>query len=183
MTRFGAVAAACWASAGLVLLLPGIIAAAHWDTPFTWWDNNISDLGEARAPWHIYANASFVLTGVLLGVGTVAHTRGLSRGLLLAGSFGYLLAGVFPADTDESPHVLGALLIMGAGNLGLLLASRRLGVVAAIGTVGFLALQAPILERVAVFPLLLWAGACGVTILTRIPSDEWSSLSPPRRSR
>lgn len=183
MTRFGAVAAACWGSAGAVLLLPGIIAAAHWDTPFTWWDNNISDLGEVRAPWHVYANASFALTGLLLGAGTLAHTRGLSRCLLLAGSFGYLLAGFFPADTHENPHVLGAFLIMGAGNLGLLLVSRPLGIVAAIGTVGFFALEAPVLERVAVFPLLLWAGANGVTILTRVPLGEWSSLSPPRRSR
>lgn len=151
----------------MVLLLPGIIAAAHWDSPFSWWDNNISDLGEVRAPWHVYANASFVLTGVLLGIGVVGHTRGAARVLLLAGSAGYLLAGFFPADTNENSHVLGAFLIMGAGNLGLLLVSRPLGVVAAVGTAGFLVLEAPLLERVAVFPLLLWAGATGITILTR----------------
>jgi hypothetical membrane protein len=182
MTRFQTFAAACWGSAGAVLLLPGFIAAAHWDTSFTWWDNNISDLGEVRAPWHMYANASFVLTGLLLAIGTIAHARGVSRVLLLAGSLGYLLAGFYPADTHENPHVLGAFLIMGGGNIGLLLVSRPFGLAAIIGTVGFLALDAPILERVAAFPLLVWAGATGLSILTRVPLAEWSSLSLPRRS-
>jgi len=183
MTRFKDFAAACWAAAAAVLLLPGLIAASHWDAPFSWWHNNISDLGETRAPWHLYANASFIATGVLVAIGTIAHTRGPARMLLLAGSFGYLLAGFFPADTHENPHVLGAFLVMGVGNAGLLLVSRPFGAAAAIGTVAFFALDAPIMERVAVYPLLLWAGWAGVSILARVPLPEWSSLSPPRRSR
>src|SRR5204863_9988502 len=108
MTRFKSFAAACWASAGAVLLLPGLIAAAHWDSPYpgpySWWDNNISDLGEVRAPWHLFADASFAATGVLLAVGALAHSRGLARVLLIAGSIGYLLAGLCPADVMENPH-------------------------------------------------------------------------------
>lgn len=175
MTRFKTFAAACWGSAGAALVIPGFIAQTRWVAPFSWWDNNISDLGETSAPWYMYANASFALTGALLAVGIVAHTRGVARVLLLAGSAGYPLAGLFPADTHENPHVLGAFLIMGAGNLGLLLAARMPGIVAFAGTAGFFALDAPILERVAVFPLLAWAGVTGVELLRRVPLAKWSS--------
>jgi hypothetical membrane protein len=169
MSRLQVFAAACWGSAGPALVVPGLVAAARWDAPFSWWRNNISDLGEAGAPWHLYANLSLVLTGALLAVGALGLTRGVARLLLLLGSAGYLMAGFFPADTHEDPHMLGALLIMGAGNLGLLLIARLPGVVAIVGTVGFFALDAPILERVAVFPLLAWAGVSGVELLRRTP--------------
>ena len=175
MSRFNAFAAACWGTAGPALVVPGLVAARQWDAPFSWWHNNISDLGEVGAPWHMYANASFVLTGALLAFGILALTHGLARVLLLLGAAGYALAGFFPADTHENPHVLGAFLIMGAGNLGLLLIARLPGVVAIIGTVGFFVLDAPILERVAVFPLLAWAGVCGVERLRRVPWGQWSS--------
>src|SRR5918997_134517 len=86
MSRFKTFAAACWASAGAALVIPGFVAQARWEAPFSWWDNNISELGEVSAPWHVYANASFVVTGVLLAVGVLAFTRGVARLLLLAGS-------------------------------------------------------------------------------------------------
>ncbi|WP_055552404.1 hypothetical protein [Streptomyces sp. NBRC 110028] len=36
----------------------------------------------------------------------------------------WVLVGLVPADADEDLHVLGALLIMGVGSVGLLLAAR-----------------------------------------------------------
>jgi hypothetical protein len=69
---------------------------------------------------------------------------------------GYALAGAFPADVDENTHFLGALLIMGIGNIGLLTAGfapRRtalghfraftlsMGLIALAGSVLFFAQQ------------------------------------------
>ncbi|WP_053731225.1 DUF998 domain-containing protein [Streptomyces sp. WM6378] len=109
--------------------------------------------------------------------------------LLLAGAgVGFVLAGLAPADVNENQHALGALLIMAAGNIGLLLtgftlaehsaaAPLRWGTsllgVTAITAFGlflsqhYLGLSMGGMERVAAFPLPLWALAAGVHGLIR----------------
>ncbi|MEV7280008.1 DUF998 domain-containing protein [Streptomyces sp. NPDC093111] len=143
------------------------------------------------SPEHALMNGSFVTLGVLLVVGTLLTGGALWRGgrtaavarLLLAGAgLGFVLVGLAPADVDENLHVLGALLIMATGNLGLVLAGAALadrtpaalrwgtgllGVVA-ITALGlflshhYLGLGMGGMERVAAFPVLLWALAAGV---------------------
>ncbi|MEU1403144.1 DUF998 domain-containing protein [Streptomyces sp. NPDC005728] len=178
----------------------GIVQSA-WARPYSWARNNISDLGNAHCAWqpdpeprfvcspqHTLMDASFVVLGVLFVAG-VALTGGLWRRgatavvsrLLLAGAgTGYVLAGLAPADVSENQHVLGALLIMGTGNLGLLLAGAGLEVPGSLrwgsALLGAVALAAVVLflshhylglgmggmERVAAFPLLVWAAVLGV---------------------
>ncbi|CAM5711092.1 hypothetical protein SALBM135S_01631 [Streptomyces alboniger] len=180
------------------------MAESAWARPYSWARNNISDLGNAHcalqpepepryicSPEHGLMNASFVVLGVLLVVG-VALTRGVlwrrgraavsARLLLVCAGAGFVLAGLAPADVNENQHVLGALLIMAAGNIGLAMAgfamaehvptSLRWGTsllgVTAITAFGlflsrnYLGLGMGGMERVAAFPLLFWALAVGV---------------------
>ncbi|MEU4424371.1 DUF998 domain-containing protein [Actinoplanes sp. NPDC024001] len=141
------------------------------------------------SPWHDAMNVAFVLTSVLLIAGLVLTWRmwGPGRGvrwarwLLLGGSAGLGLAGAFPADSNENLHVLGALLVFLGANAGLLAAGTArkgtlpgrmrpvtltLGALGLAGSVLFIAQQGLGLgvggmERVAVFPLPVWACYAG----------------------
>ncbi len=180
------------------------IAESAWSRPYSWSRNNISDLGNAHcalqsdpepryicSPEHDLMNVSFVILGVLLVVGAVltggvlwrrSRTAALARLLLAGAGVGFVLAGLAPADVNENQHVLGALLIMAAGNIGLVMAgfslaeqvpaplrwgSSLLGVTA-IAACGlffshhYLGLGMGGMERVAAFPLLIWALTAGV---------------------
>ncbi|MGW1197657.1 DUF998 domain-containing protein [Streptomyces sp. NPDC002536] len=195
-----------------------VIVESAWARPYSWAANNISDLGNAHcavqpdptpryicSPEHALMNGSFIALGTLLVVGAALTGALWRRGavaatarVLVAGAgAGFVLAGLAPSDVDENQHVLGALLIMGTGNIGLLLAGagladdvprslRRatllLGVVA-IAAFGcflsehYLGLGMGGMERVAVFPLLVWALAVGVRGLRRTRSLSGRSSS------
>ncbi|MGC5031521.1 DUF998 domain-containing protein [Micromonospora sp. DT229] len=141
------------------------------------------------SPWHPLMNGTFILTGLLIAVGLLLTWSALGGGLAvraaqlaaLAAAGGYVLVGVYPSDVDENLHVLGAALVFGAGNLAPLLAARprraavpgsvcRLGLVLGLiglaGTVLFLA-QVDLgfgvggMERVAVYPFLIWLVVLG----------------------
>ncbi|MFF3392425.1 DUF998 domain-containing protein [Streptomyces sp. NPDC002669] len=148
------------------------------------------------SPEHGLMNFSFVTLGLLLVVGVVLTGGALWRGgaagvvarlLLVGAGAGFALAGLAPADVDENQHVLGALLIMAVGNIGLVLAAfclrgrvpaplrwatGLLGVTA-ITALGlflshrYLGLGMGGMERVAAFPLLVWALGAGVFGLVR----------------
>ncbi|KPI20612.1 protein of unknown function DUF998 [Actinobacteria bacterium OV450] len=165
------------------------------------------------SPEHGLMNTSFIILGILLALG-VAMTGGVMwrknraaavARLLLAGSgVGFVLAGLAPADVNENQHALGALLIMATGNIGLVLAgmgmtepvraSLRWGTsllgVTAITAFGlflsrhYLGLGMGGMERVAAFPLLLWALAVGAHGLAgrarRANRDDAHASSDPR---
>ncbi|MFE7618321.1 DUF998 domain-containing protein [Streptomyces sp. NPDC057496] len=148
------------------------------------------------SPEHGLMNFSFVALGLLLVVGVVLAGGALwrrgaagvvARLLLVGAGAGFVLAGLAPADVDEDQHVLGALLIMAVGNIGLVLAAfcsaervpaslrwatGLLGVTA-ITALGlflshrYLGLGMGGMERVAAFPLLVWALGAGVLGLVR----------------
>ncbi|MFD7166701.1 DUF998 domain-containing protein [Streptomyces violascens] len=181
-----------------------VIAESAWARPYSWARNNISDLGNAHcalqsepepryicSPEHSLMNGSFVALGVLLVVGAAltgsslwrrGGTAAVSRLLLACAGAGFVLAGLAPSDVDENQHALGALLIMAAGNIGLVLAgfglaghiaaplrwgTSLLGVTAitAFGlflSQHYLGLGMGGMERVAAFPLLLWVLAIGI---------------------
>ncbi|MFD7031378.1 DUF998 domain-containing protein [Streptomyces sp. NPDC059917] len=143
------------------------------------------------SPEHGLMNVSFVALGVLLVLGCALTGSSLWRRgpaaiaarLLLAGAgAGFVLVGLAPADVNENQHVLGALLIMATGNIGLVLAGLGLAAhvptplrwgtgllgAAAVAALGlflshhYLGLGMGGMERVAAFPLLIWALAVGV---------------------
>ncbi|MFE5710667.1 DUF998 domain-containing protein [Streptomyces sp. NPDC056501] len=159
------------------------------------------------SPEHGLMNGSFIALGVLLVVGAVltgdalwrkGPAAALARLLLAGAGAGFVLAGLAPADVDENLHVLGALLIMAGGNIGLVLAGSGLADhvrpplrratallgIAAITALGlflsrhYLGLGMGGMERVAAFPLLLWALAAGALGLVRRPGG--AGVSAPR---
>ncbi|MET8093319.1 DUF998 domain-containing protein [Micromonospora sp. NPDC005220] len=206
LNRTGRVGALCWLAAAPIFLVASLITGLRWREPtYSWATHNISDLGNAHcgswdttrpryvcSPWHPLMNTAMLATAVLLAVGLLLTWRILGRGplvrsaqtLLLLATGGYALAARYPADVNENLHVLGAFLIMGVGNIGLLLASfarrdttlgrwRRLtltaGLIALAGTTLFFAQQGlgigvGGMERVAVLPFPLWACALGVLL-------------------
>lgn len=157
------------------------------------------------SPLHSWMNASFVLQGALLvaGLGLSKPLRGglLTRTSLafvsLAG-LGWVLAGVAPGDVNEGLHVLGAFLIFFCGNLGLVFAEnpsqarvaravrahpRVLGAVGLVATALFLGQVYVVfgmggMERIAVFPLQVWAFLVGVQLL-RTPAEGSRPLPSP----
>lgn len=202
----GRVGALCWAAAAPIFLVVSLVTGLRWREPtYSWALHNISDLGNAHcgvwdttrpryvcSPWHPLMNAAMLTTGVLLAAGLLLTWRLLGRGgvvrsaqmLLLVATGGYALAALYPADVDENLHVLGAFLIMGLGNVGLLLAgfapgtttlgrwrplTLTAGLIALVGTVLFFAQQGVGIgvggmERVAVLPFPLWACCLGVLL-------------------
>ncbi|WP_328369224.1 DUF998 domain-containing protein [Micromonospora zamorensis] len=202
----GRVGALCWAAAAPIFLVASLVTGLRWREPtYSWALHNISDLGNAHcgvwdttrpryvcSPWHPLMNAAMLTTGVLLAAGLLLTWRLLGRGgvvrsaqtLLLVAAGGYALAALYPADVDENLHVLGAFLIMGLGNVGLLLAgfapgtttlgrwrplTLTAGFIALVGTVLFFAQQGVGIgvggmERVAVLPFPLWACCLGVLL-------------------
>ncbi|WP_410822469.1 DUF998 domain-containing protein [Micromonospora sp. 050-3] len=212
LNRTGRVGALCWLAAAPIFLAASLITGLRWREPtYSWATHNISDLGNAHcgiwdttrpryvcSPWHPLMNTAMLATAVLLAVGLLLTWRILGRGpvvrtaqtLLLLATGGYALAALYPADIDENLHVLGAFLIMGLGNIGLLLAGlaprtttlgrwRRLtltaGLIALTGTTLFAAQQGlgigvGGMERVAVLPFPLWACALGVLLTETSPA-------------
>ncbi|MFI0263927.1 DUF998 domain-containing protein [Streptomyces sp. NPDC017056] len=201
------------------------IAESAWARPYSWAQNNISDLGNAHcalqpepepryicSPEHGLMNVSFVALGVLFVVGAaltgeVLWRRGRAAAvarLLLAGAgVGFVLAGLAPADVNENQHILGALFIMAAGNIGLVVAgfglaehvpttlrwgTSLLGVTAltAFGLFlshHYLGLGMGGMERVAALPLLFWALAVGVRGLIRRSGRMQEAMPAGRLSR
>ncbi|MEU9113618.1 DUF998 domain-containing protein [Streptomyces sp. NPDC048483] len=139
--RIGAV---LWIIAAVQFMAVQLAVGAAWRTPYSWVRNNISDLGNVHcrtwdvsrpryvcSPLHDLMNTSFVVHGALLLAGALmtgaaCWGRGgmslTSRILFLIQAAAWGLVGFVPADVDENLHVLGALIIMGFGNLGLLCA-------------------------------------------------------------
>lgn len=193
------------AAAPLFLVANVVVGLGWEAPGFSWAGNNISDLGNVGcgiwdttrpryvcSPRHDLMNAAFLLTSALLVAGLVLRWRvwdaGWGRWLTLAGAAGLGLAGAFPADVDEDMHLLAALLVFFAGNAGLVAvgvaggdrAALVLGVLGVAGTVAFLGQWGPVvgvggMERIAVFPLPLWACYAGV----RAGRTWWSARTCP----
>lgn len=150
------------------------------------------------SPLHVWMNASFVLLGLLFVAGLaltgLLRSHGLSwpsRVFLVLAGIGFVLAGLAPADVNEETHIVAALTIFFGGNLGLLYVERSPRIVTSLPaapgalTLGAIGLVATALllgqiylvfglggmERLAVFPLLIWAVLIGIGLL-RSPVQE-----------
>ncbi|UCN14147.1 DUF998 domain-containing protein [Cellulomonas iranensis] len=146
------------------------------------------------SPWHVAANVSWVATGACLLLGALLLRPVLARGaagrvglaLIGVAGVGELVVGLSPEDVSAT-HVPAAAVAIVGGLAGLLTLGaslartpglRGLGVLG----VGFGALGATALvlgvtvvperlvglvERLAAYPILVWAVAAGVTVLVR----------------
>lgn len=146
--------------------------------------------------------------GILLGWRTVPRaaaraavgSAGAARAamvLLLPAAIGYGLAGAFPADVDENQHFLGALLVLVVGNVGLLVAAFAVpgrarawtlvaaGVATAAAVLFFdqqsMGIGLGAMERLAVFPLPVWACCAGTGLLTAHLATLSPMYEPARR--
>lgn len=163
-TAYGAVA---WMVAVVQLFVVMSVVELAWKTPYSWADNNISDLGNVTcaefggrfvcSPLHDLMNLSFTLGGLLIIVGVLLTRGAWPRGkasiavrlLLIATGGGWMVAGLAPADVNEDLHVLGgAVVIFLGGNLALLLAGL-LGPDTPIGRTRWYALAFGVLGLVA----------------------------------
>ncbi|GAA3297687.1 hypothetical protein GCM10020218_083710 [Dactylosporangium vinaceum] len=181
-----------------MFLAAHLVVQAAWVQPYSWVHHNISDLGNVSCgPWgddrryvcsprHAWMNAALVVSGLLLTAGVLLLRRYWrarpAPTLLLAASGAWVLVGFVPADVRLEWHLLGAVLIFFAGNVGLLLAGRsgwpapmrRFTVLTGVlGLAGaglhlsgtYLGLGMGGTERVAAFAVPVWMAAAGLAVL------------------
>ena len=193
-----------WILAMVQYFVAQFVVAAQWRTPYSWWDNYISDLGNTAcgqfmgnyvcSPLAGVMNASFIIAGLLTvaGVGLLRsvwpETGMATVGVLLwiiAGA-GKVLIGVTPENENLPMHMIGALNIP-LGSVAILLLAlsvrhSRLGVfgigVAVVGLGGTaLSIFAPD-----------FIGVGGAERLAGYPGDIWlfvvggAALLPRRES-
>jgi hypothetical membrane protein len=172
--RIGIVA---WLGGFILFFAVQFIVGAAWSNPpYSWSQNNVSDLGNAYcqiwaenenpaqyvcSPLHTLMNSVFVLEGLCVIAGVLLirslwRRSWLSRtaqACLIFAGLGVIAAGLAPADVNENAHVVfGALPIALFGNTGLLLTGR--GVDPA--TVGRLRWAGPILGLVGILAAVLF---------------------------
>ena len=183
-----------------------------WVTPFSLTQNFISDLGNTASgpyppdsgmyvcsPWHTWMNASFILLGLIILVGTALVRKAFPPGrfravgfalLALAGA-GNIAVGLFPEDVNITYHSLGAAAHFILGNLGMVALGTALGqsrrrpalsVYSILsGLLGLLATTLFIsghylsmgiggMERLAAYPLPLWLIVAGISLLCNLPT-------------
>ena len=148
----------------------------------------------ACSPWHALMNASIILNGLLIPAGAYLTRaswpprRMMTMALVMIALSGpgNLLVGLFPSDTATAGHMLGAGIILVLANPGMVLAglalwqSRRalavasliLGLGGIFGTLLFLyyidlGIGLGGMERVAFYPLPLWCGVMGASLIRR----------------
>jgi len=202
--RAGALA---WVIAVQFFVTQGIVATA-WTRQFSLKTDYISDLGNTVcgaypagsahlvcSPWHLAMNTSFMVLGITMILGALltraafpsGWVRALAVLLFALAGVGVFVVGVYPENTDNARHVLGAGLNFVAGNIamivyGLALAQRpgvhasrgrfslftgTLGMVATLLFVSgrFAGIGLGGMERVAAYPMTVWQIVMGVALL------------------
>ena len=204
-----------WIAGPVLFLTAQLAAQSAWRTPYSWMANPLSDLGAVHcqrtgsgyplpryvcSPLHAVMNGSLVALGVLLAGGVLLTapcwgsgiaSRG-ARGLLIAAALGSVLVGLVPEDVHLSVHLLGAVLGIGAGKCGFILAGL-IGRTSPFGRLrpltlplSILAMAATVLlftghipasgfgavQRLADYPLRCWMVIAGIYLLreaTQVP--------------
>jgi hypothetical membrane protein len=208
--RTGAIA---WVLA-VQFFITQVVVAPAWPRPFSLANDYISDLGNTVcqsypvgvdrlvcSPWHLAMNTSFMVLGVTMMVGAFFTRRAFPDGwvatlaavLFSLAGIGVFVVGVYPENTDNARHVLGAGLNFTAGNIamivfGLALAQRpaaypslrrfslfsgALGLAATLlFTSGhYLGIGLGGMERVAAYPMTVWQIVAGTAFLRLLASD------------
>jgi hypothetical membrane protein len=143
--RYPFVGPAFWI-VSLQFYITQFVVALAWASPYSFFQNTISDLGNTNcgmysgryvcSPLHSYMNTSFVVLGITMIVGglliyqefqkTAESLIGFSA-MMLAG-FGTLLVGLYPENSIGPVHQLGALLPFLIGNAGMVILGQRLDI-------------------------------------------------------
>jgi len=121
-----------------------LVVATHWPVKYSWSKNVISDLGNTAcgaysgryvcSPEHALMNASFILLGLTMALGSLLiytefrRTRASLIGfsLMALAGFGTVLVGLFPENTVAPMHYSGAFLAFALGNLSIVILSLAL---------------------------------------------------------
>ncbi|SEQ28497.1 DUF998 domain-containing protein [Lentzea albida] len=148
------------------------------------------------SPWHVVSGVSWTVAGLCLAGGALlvgplfpaTRTARTGLALLVVTGLALTVVGLNPEDTSATLHVAGAVVAIPVGEVAMLLTGLalagterwrvlgRVGVAAAVVAMVALVLMVaqvggPALfglwERIAAFPVLLWAVACGVALPTR----------------
>ena len=196
--RFPLLGPLVWALSIQYFVAQAVVAHA-WHTPFSLRHNVISDLGNTAcglyvqryvcSPQHGLMNASFVLLGLTMAIGSLLVYQEFTRSrvsrvgflLMASGGIGTVLVGLFPENTLKSLHGLGAALTFGLGNLSLVVLAVALrhvrfsfrvytfisGIVALVAFVLFIAhqylgLDQGGMERLVSYPQTLWLTLFGL---------------------
>lgn len=161
----------------------------------------------ACSPWHALMNASIILNGLLIPLGAVLTRRlwpscrpmTVALAMIALTAPGHVMVGLWPSDTGPTMHLLGAGSILALGNPGMILAGyaawgeRRkqalasilLGLTGIAGTIAFMWMLDPGLglgglERVAFYPLTIWCGIQGISMLrSPLPALEPRAAAGP----
>lgn len=176
-----------------------LAVAQRWPVAYSWTRNMISDLGNTTcgnfdgryvcSPGHALMNASFIMLGLTMALGSLLiytefrRSRGSLIGfsLMALAGFGTLLVGIFPENTILGVHYFGAFLAFGLGNLSIVILSlvlRRetdalrvfsfLTGVLALVALGLFVLHAYLglgrggMERVVSYPQAIWLTLFGM---------------------
>jgi len=177
--------------------LTQFVVAKAWKTPFSLATNAISDLGNTVcgtygnryvcSPLHDWMNASFIVLGLTMFLGSYFITSEFRRNTLsrisfrlmaLAG-FGTILVGFFPENTVSLLHITGAILPFLFGNVALIMFSYALSLPPGFryytrisGMIGVAALAFFLMdhyfglglggmERIVAYPQTIWLIAFG----------------------
>ena len=199
-----------WITGPVLFLIAQLAAQSAWRTPYSWMANPLSDLGAVHcqrtgsgyplpryvcSPLHQVMNVSLVTLGVLLAAGVLLTARCWgpgaashgARALLIAAAAGSVLVGLVPEDVYLPAHLLGAILGIGAGNCGFILAglirqasplarlrplTLPLSILAMAATVLLFTGNTPAagfggMERLADYPLRCWMVIAGIYLLRK----------------
>lgn len=182
----------------LQYLITQLVAARAWKLPFSLRFNTISDLGNTAcgpyggrlvcSPLHDWMNASFIVLGVsmIIGSSLIYHEfrrirpSGLGFSFMALAGFGTVLVGLFPENTIGWLHIVGAGLPFLIGNIGMVMLGYRLDLpsklswfLAFLGVLGlsglflllsgiYLGLGIGGMERVAAYPQTIWLITFGI---------------------
>lgn len=115
------------------------IVAAAWPHMYNWSSNLISDLGNTAcgpyagrfvcSPDHAQMNASFIMLGLTMAVGSLLiyqefrknHLSLIGFSLMSLGGFGTVLVGLFPENVNGLMHGIGAFFGLLIGNISLMI--------------------------------------------------------------
>lgn len=171
-----------------------LVVALAWSPAYSWAHHLISDLGNTAcgpysgryvcSPEHGLMNASFILLGITMAIGSLLIYTEFKRSqaslvgfsMMAVAGFGTFLVGVFPENSSISQlHGIGAFLALGVGNLSLVVLALAIkqarrgfrfytymsGVVSLAAFVLFVAginlgLGAGTMERIVSYPQTIW---------------------------
>lgn len=118
-----------------------VVTALAWNSNYNWRLNAISDLGAIScgqfderfvcSPLHGFMNASFILLGISMIVGSFLFYKETLRAragffLMAVAGVGAILVGIFPEDTIYWIHILGADLAFLLSNIALVIFGFKL---------------------------------------------------------